>query len=259
MSTFLFRDIIFGPVRSRRLGISLGINLLPNDYKFCNFNCIYCECGLTGSKNINKNKLHLRENVKLKLNEKLQLMQKNNEPLDVITFAGNGEPTLHPEFDKIIDDTIEIRNKYFPKARIAVLSNATTIHKEKVFNAFLKIDDNILKLDSAFEKTIKLLNNPIGSFGLDSTINNLKKFKGNFILQTMFVRGKYNDIVVDNTTKKEVEAWLSLLPELNPRLIMIYTIARDTPVAGLEKISVNELNKIAEKAINMGYKVQVSG
>ncbi len=259
MSPFLFRDIIFGPVRSRRLGISLGVNLLPNDYKFCNFNCIYCECGWTDSKNINKSKLHLRENVKLQLQEKLQLMQKNNEPLDVITFAGNGEPTLHPEFDKIIDDTIEIRDKYFSEARIAVLSNATTIHKEKVFNALLEIDDNILKLDSALEKTVKLLNNPIGPFSLDSIINNLKKFKGNFILQTMFVRGKYNDIVIDNTTKKEVEAWLSLLPELNPRLIMIYTIARDTPVAGLEKISVSELNKIAEKAINMGYKVQVSG
>jgi len=187
MSTFLFDEIIFGPVKSRRLGVSLGINLLPNNSKFCNFNCIYCECGWTPGFSGEKIKFHPANLVNNKLKEKLKIFKNNNKNIDVITFAGNGEPTLHPEFSLIIDSTIQLRNYYFPNAKIAVLSNATTIHKKQIFDALMKIDDNILKLDSAFENTIKLLNNPQGNFNLNNLINNLKKFNGKFILQTMFV------------------------------------------------------------------------
>ena len=258
MATFLFDEIIFGPVKSRRLGVSLGINLLPNNSKFCNFNCIYCECGWTKDK-MPKINFHTRSKVKKMLSEKLGEMSGNNEKLDIITFAGNGEPTLHPEFDKIIDDTIEIRNELFPSAEIAVLSNSTMLHKNKVLSALKKIDKNILKLDSADINTIKLLNNPQGHYNLDYIIDNLAEFDGDFILQTMFVKGKYEGKIVDNTTDDEVNAWLNLVREINPKQVMIYTIARDTPAPDLEKISVEKLEEIAEKLKQINIDVQISG
>ena len=258
MSTFLFDEIIFGPVKSRRLGVSLGVNLLPNNSKFCNFNCIYCECGWTKDKQEKQN-FHNKDIVISELENKLIEMKENNLIPDVITFAGNGEPTLHPNFAEIIDKTIEIRNRIFPKADIAVLSNATMLHKEKVFEALCKIEQNILKLDSAFIATIKQINGPLGHYKIESVIENFKKFDGNFILQTMFLKGSYNDKIIDNTTEEELTAWLNLLPEIKPKQIMIYTIARDTPSDTLEKVSIEKLNSIAEMARNIGFDVQVSG
>jgi wyosine [tRNA(Phe)-imidazoG37] synthetase (radical SAM superfamily) len=259
MSTFLFDDIIFGPVRSRRLGISLGVNLLPNNSKICNFNCIYCECGWTLGKQPDYTKFHSRKNIETALVSRLEIMKKNNEPVDTITFAGNGEPTMHPDFEEIISDTIYARNRFYPKSRVAVLSNSTLIHKDSVFNALQKVDDAIMKIDSAFSETINILNQPTGHYDIKKTIENLKKFKGKFILQTMFVKGEYNGHVINNTTDLELNAWLKIIPEINPRLIMIYTIARDTPVQNLEKIPLPELDRIADKIIKLGYKVQVSG
>ena len=258
MGTFLFDKIIFGPVKSRRLGISLGINLLPINSKLCNFNCIYCECGWTQEKQELKVKFHSRKVVVRKLEEVLIEMKKNNKPLDVITYAGNGEPTMHPEFYQIINDTINIRNTYFPNVRIAVLSNATLIHKEKVFNALSLIDDNILKLDSAFSNTIKLFNNPIGKYDTNKLVENLKKFNGNLIIQTMFIKGKYKGQKVDNTTEKELSAWIQLLHKIKPKSIMIYTIARDTPSPDLVKVSAEELYNIKSRLNNDGFEVQVS-
>lgn len=259
MGTFLFDSTIFGPVRSRRLGISLGINLLPNSIKYCNFDCIYCECGWNIKSNTEKIKLPSREDVAKLLTAKLKKMKEEGSNLDVITFAGNGEPTIHPNFDGIIDDTIKVRDQYFPMARIAVLSNATRVSKKEVFEALQKVDDNILKLDSVFDETIIQLNNPNNFKGVTEIIENLKKFNGNFILQTMFVKGKYNNQIVDNTTEKELKAWLAILPVINPKQIMIYTIARDTPASELEKVSINDLEKIAEKIKALGFQVQVSG
>ena len=258
MATFLFDEIIFGPVKSRRLGVSLGVNLLPNDSKFCNFNCIYCECGWTKDKQ-EKVDFHSQDLVKQTLDSKLKSMLANNEELDVITFAGNGEPTLHPLFDKIIDDTIEIRNKYFPEARIAVLSNSTMLQKYRVVEALKKVDQNILKLDSSNIETIKLLNNPQGHFNLDYIIDNFAKFDGAFILQTMFLKGKYNDVDIDNTTDEEVNSWLDLVNEINPKQVMIYTIARDTPAPDLEKVSMEKLEEIAGKLRDLNIDVQISG
>lgn len=259
MATFLFDEIIFGPVSSRRLGVSLGINLLPTDSKFCSFDCIYCECGWTPEKGTVKTVLPTSEEVKQKLEEKLQLMQQENKLPDVITFAGNGEPTMHPEFEDIIDDAIIMRDKYAPKARIAVLSNASRIHQKRVFNALLKVDDNIQKLDSAFEETIQLLDRPRGRFRLWEVVDELCNFEGKVIIQTMFVKGTFNGKLVDNTTDDEVEAWLKLIQFIAPRQVMIYTIARDTPVDTLEKITLKELEKIAAKVRAAGFDVQVSG
>ncbi len=258
MATFLFDKIIFGPVISRRLGVSLGINLLPVDSKICSFDCIYCECGRNPSKREKKGVLPSRNDVRDRLEETLGLMQQENRLPDVITFAGNGEPTLHPEFAAIIDDTLELRTRFAPGARIAVLSNATMLHKPGVFAALLKVDDNIQKLDSAFTETVKILDCPAGPFDLDKVVRQLADFHGKVTLQTMFVKGSYKGLPIDNTTEREVEAWIGLLKKINPAMVMIYTIARDTPVETLEKVSSRQLEKIAHRARREGFTVQVS-
>jgi wyosine [tRNA(Phe)-imidazoG37] synthetase (radical SAM superfamily) len=211
MATFLFDQIIFGPIKSRRLGVSLGINLLPTDSKVCSFNCIYCECGWNPKKRAKSASLPTRSAVKTGLEEKLQLMNLEQALPDVITFAGNGEPTLHPDFEQIINDTIELRDKLAPKARIAVLSNATMLHKPSVRNALLKVEDNIQKLDSAFEETVRLLDCPSSNFSLEKVVENLKAFHGKVIIQTMFLKGLYNGVPIDNSTNAELNAWLDLI------------------------------------------------
>jgi wyosine [tRNA(Phe)-imidazoG37] synthetase (radical SAM superfamily) len=258
MPVFLFDKIVFGPVRSRRLGISLGINLLPLDSKLCNFNCIYCECGWTPGRTGNNHVFHRRELVSKELEKMLEDISNNNEDLDVITYAGNGEPTMHPDFEGIIDDTIRIRDKYFPRVRIAVLSNATLIHKESVYRALNRIEDNILKLDSAIPETIKILNNPKGKFDIDSFIKNLSNFAGMVNIQTMFVRGSYKGQQIDNTTDVELAALIKALHQIKPRQLMIYSIARDTPAPDLIKVSKCELEKIGQIFEKEGFKVHIS-
>jgi wyosine [tRNA(Phe)-imidazoG37] synthetase (radical SAM superfamily) len=257
MATFLFDSIIFGPVWSRRLGESLGINLLPVNRKVCNFNCVYCECGLTPSGNPDVNFPNADE-VKNLLSFRLQEMKKNGEYLDSITFAGNGEPTLHPEFTRIMDDTIEKRDLLFPKANITVLSNATLIGEKKIFTALLKADLNILKLDSAIEETLHNINCPKGNYNLADILHSMKLFKGKMIIQTLFFRGSLNGRTVDNTTETEITAWLSVLGQLHPGCVMIYSIARDTAVQGLESISPGELETIARRVEQIGIKTQVT-
>jgi len=259
MSTFLFDQIIFGPVKSRRLGVSLGVNLMPTDSKVCSFDCIYCECGWTPKKREKKAILPSREIVRQRMEEKLAEMVENNELPDVITFAGNGEPTLHPEFEGIIDDTIELRNQLAPKARIAVLSNATMLHKASVVRSLLKVEDNIQKLDSGFEETIRKIDCPASNFNLNAVVENLKSFHGKVIIQTLFLRGNFKGEIIDNTTEDEIAAWLKLVAEIKPSQVMIYTIDRDTPATGLEKIKLDELELIAFRAREIGFTVQVSG
>lgn len=260
MATFLFDDIIFGPVKSRRLGVSLGINLLPTKRKICNFNCIYCECGWT--RDIEKAISHLpsRDQVYKALELKLLEMTVTGKAPDVITYAGNGEPTLHPDFPGIIDDSISLRNKYFPKSKIAVLSNSTTIKNPLIKSALLKVDMNILKLDSAFESTLKIFNQPRIPVKIEDLIENLVSFNGKVIIQTLFLRGHYNNIVIDNTTQQEIDAWLKAIERIRPSEVMIYTISRDTPEGSqLKKVPVRELRRIAELVESLGIKTQVSG
>ena len=257
MPTFLFDKTIFGPVISRRLGISLGINLLPNTKKVCNFNCIYCECGWTLNSQ-STGKLPSSGEVKNLLEDKLKKMKQLNQPLDVLTFAGNGEPTMHPEFSKIIDDTILLRNKYFPEVKIAVLSNSSLIQKESVFKALNKIEMNILKIDSAIDETCRLLNKPLNNFHVQDLVKNLQLFKGNLIIQTMFVRGTFEGVAFDNTSEKEIHAWLEIIKKINPSLVMIYTIARETPVEGIKKVPLKKLNEIADRVKELEIEITVS-
>lgn len=260
MGTFLFDKIIFGPVSSRRLGVSLGINLLPSAKKVCNFNCIYCECGWTPAIEKEGGYLPRREEVSELLGSRLQEMKVKGEKPDVITFAGNGEPTLHPEFPEIISDSIYLRNKYFPNARIAVLSNSTTIGNPAIREALLNVEMNILKLDSAFDRTIMIHNQPKVKFGVNELIENLQKFNGKLIIQTLFLRGRSNGKIIDNTTPEEINAWLAALVTIRPSEVMIYTISRDTPEGGLlRKVPQEELRHIALRVEKLGIPTQVSG
>jgi len=256
MATFLFDKIIFGPVRSRRLGLSLGVNLLVPSAKLCNFNCIYCECGWNADSP--RGAFNDADTVLERLDQKLREMKSEGELPAVITFAGNGEPTMHPDFEKIIDGTVEIRNRIAPDTKIAVLSNATMIRRESVRNALLKVDRNILKLDSAIDPTVRLINQPNALRPVSETIELLKLFKGRLIIQTMFLRGKYEGKGVDNTTAEEVDAWLGALREIRPSEVMLYSIDRDTPAAGLQKVSLEEMEAIAQRVRGLGIKASVA-
>ncbi len=258
MATALFNDIIFGPIQSRRLGTSLGINLLPVNRKLCSFECVYCECGWT-KKTEEKATLPSREDVKRELTTQLEQMVAENHLPDVITFAGNGEPTMHPEFANIINDTIELRNKLTPKSKIAVLSNASRINNDEVFNALLKVDDNIQKLDSAIESTVNIMDCPIGNYTVESTIKNLIRFEGKVIVQTMLLKGEINGQSFDNTSEAEFDALIEAIKRIMPRQVMIYSISRDTPADKLVKIDVADMNRLANRIEELGISVQVTG
>lgn len=253
-----FQEIIYGPVHSRRLGVSLGVNLLPIDAKICTFNCIYCECGFNTT--MQEHPMPTRAETYEALDIQLKKMQQEGVLPDVITFAGNGEPTLHPRFEGVIDDTIALRNRYCPSAKVSVLTNATRIDKPQVFRALCKVDNNILKLDSAFDRTIALLDQPVSDrFNIAWLKEHIKRFDGKFIIQTMFISGVHNGTPFDNTTDEEVAAWLAVLQEVGASEVMIYTLDREAPVKSLRKISVEKLNKIADRARNLGFSVSVSG
>lgn len=258
MSTILFDKIVFGPIHSRRLGVSLGMNLLPTAGKICSFDCIYCECGFNEDTRTTQ-KFPTRTEVKTALSTKLLKMQQEGIAPDVITFAGNGEPTLHPAFGEIINDTIELRNKLFPQAKIAVLSNATRIDRPAVFEALNRIEDNILKLDSVLDKRIQQIDQPnTPRFSFERLLEGLKRFDGNLIIQTMFLKGTHQGESVNNMTKEEIEGWLKALQEIRPKQVMIYTLDRNTPAKGLAKATPAELDQIALRARTLGFDVSVS-
>ena len=257
MATFLFEDIIFGPVSSRRLGVSLGINLVPVNRKVCTFNCIYCECGWTSDRDLPSDGYPSRELIADSLRKKLAELKDGGVLPDALTYAGNGEPTLHPEFYDIIFDTVQIRDEYAPESKIAVLSNASLAHLPKVREALVMADRNILKLDTGIENTFKVLNQPPPGFKLAKIIDNLKLFKKNLIIQTLFVRGSFKGIEIDNTSQEEVSALLELYLEISPDEVQVYTIARDTPISTLNKVPLSELEDIAVKIEEMGINTSV--
>ena len=247
MSTIIYPSPIFGPVQSRRLGISLGINLLPPDGKVCSFDCIYCECGFNESHRP-KQPLPTREEVATALERKLRQMQEDGQMPDVLTFAGNGEPTCHPHFADIIDDTIRLRDLYCPKAKVSVLSNSTMIHRPHVHDALMRVDNNILKLDTVDPDFIRQVDHPAGTYDVDAIIERMKAFHGHIIIQTMFLKG--TDI--DNTTEQYVAPWLEAVKEIAPCQVMIYTIDRETPDQSLRKATHEELDAIRDRVITAG-------
>jgi len=256
MSTFLFSEIIFGPVTSRRLGVSLGVNLLPTDYKFCTFNCVYCECGWT-LKAQKKITLPSQQQVKEELEKVLKEYKRNGKQIDSITFAGNGEPTIHPDFAAIIDDPIALRNKWMPKAIISVLSNASQLNKPDITSALHKIDKNILKLDAGTENTYRLINKAQKHIKFNNIVDYLQNFNGHLIIQTLFIKGEFEGEFFDNTSETEITAWLKLIEKIQPQTVMLYPIARDTPTDKLTKIDQTTLNNIAKRVEALGIATEV--
>jgi len=257
MSCFLFDKIIFGPVQSRRLGVSLGINLLPKNKKICTFDCVYCECGWTKPNHSFLEAPYSRTDVKDSLEEALRRITENKSGLDSITFGGNGEPTIHPSFSEIVDDAIILRDTYFPEVKISVLSNATQLDRASVVSALKKVDSPILKLDAGSESTFQLINKPIIGISLNQIISNLTNAHiEKAIIQSLFLRGHYKGIDIDNTTESEINLWLKNLQLIKPRSVMIYGIARETPAHDLVKIPKEELESIAEKVRTLGIKAE---
>ena len=257
MATVIYPSPIFGPVHSRRLGVSLGINLLPADGKFCTFDCIYCECGFNADFRPHQ-KLPTREEVRSALEARLLDMQQNGPKPDVLTFAGNGEPTAHPQFAGIMEDTLALRDKYFPEAKVSVLINSTFIHKPEVFDAFNKVYNNILKLDTIDDIYINKVDRPTGHYDVKQVIERMKAFKGNLIVQTLFMKGMFEGESVDNTTDNYVLPWLEVVKEIAPRQVMIYTIDRETPAPDLLKATHEELDRIGELVRKAGIPCSVS-
>jgi len=255
--TSLYHDIIFGPVHSRRLGVSLGVNLLPVDSKLCSFDCIYCECGWNAD-HPGPRRFNPREAVRTQLAAVLRRMAADGTPPDVVTFAGNGEPTLHPDFEAVIDDTLALRDELCPTARVSVLSNATQLHRGDVCRALLRVDNNILKLDSAFDATVRLMNHPAGNYSVERTVELMQRFEGRMILQTMFLAGEVGGRPIDNTAEEEVAAWLQLVARIRPSKVMVYSLDRDTPCRTLRKIPREELQRIAARVEALGIPCPVA-
>ena len=257
MSTIIFPAPIFGPVHSRRLGVSLGINLMPADGKVCTFDCVYCECGFNADFRPRQRR-PTREEVREALEARLQDMQANGPAPDVLTFAGNGEPTAHPRFAGIIDDTLALRDRYFPKAKVSVLSNSTMLFRPEVVEALKRIDNNILKLDTVDPEYIRRVDRPTGAYDVNEIISRMKAFEGQLIIQTMFLKGTHDGLSVDNTTDRYVLPWLDAVRDIAPRQVMIYTIDRETPDQNLEKATPEELDRIAALVREAGMEVSVS-
>lgn len=259
MSTIIYPSPIFGPVHSRRLGISLGINLMPADGKICTFDCIYCECGFNSDHRPSLPR-PTREEVAVALERKLQEMSQMGELPDVLTFAGNGEPTAHPHFAEIIDDTMMLRDKYCHRAKVSVLSNATFAHRDEVRKALMRVDNNIQKLDTVSMDYIRKIDRPAQpSYDVRKIIDSLKAFNGHVIIQTMFMDGTLADgFPVENTTDDYVLPWLDVVKEIQPEEVMIYTIDRETPDKHLKKVSREALDAIRDRVVAEGIKCTAS-
>lgn len=247
-------DIVFGPIHSRRLGSSLGINLLPRHGKLCNFDCIYCECGWNRD-GLGDRVIPKAEDLRNALESKLSKCAGQGVRIDSVTFSGDGEPTLNPDFPEMIDITLKLRDKYYPEAKVSVLSNSTRVCRDEVFRALEKVDNPIMKLDAPTAALAAKINRPSCEYDVDSIVEDLKKFKGNFILQTMFLRSRD----FDSSSDEVLKPWMDIVRELNPREIMVYTIDRETPMKGLVKFSVEEMARLTRPLADEGFKIQIKG
>jgi len=252
----LREETVFGPIFSRRLGTSLGINLLPEKGKICNFDCIYCECGWNKDGR-DDTVIPSAEKVRTDLQRMLLRLQQEGTRVDSITFSGDGEPTINPEFPQIIDDTLALRDQYAPTAKVSVLSNATRVHLPQVFHALTKVDNPIMKIDAPTNELIARINHPAPGYDVARVVAALKQFKGNFVLQTCMLRSKEYDF--DSSRPEVLEGWMNIVRELRPREIMVYTIDRPTPAQGLEKMTVEEMTRLVQPLIDEGFHLQIKG
>lgn len=249
-----FNDIVFGPIVSRRLGTSLGINILPSRGKLCNFDCIYCECGWNADGADDKKFPDLTLVVE-SMRERISRLANEGISIDSITFSGNGEPTINPDFPKIIDEVLKLRDEFYPSAKISVLSNATMAAREDVFQALRKIDNPIMKIDACCDDLAGKINKPVGTYSVEETVRSLERFGGDFILQTMFLKSRE----FDSAEPGALDGWMNIVRHLKPREIMVYTIDRQTPDGTLEKYSEEQMAALVQPLINEGFKIQIKG
>lgn len=256
----LFENTIIGPIHSRRLGNSLGINLLPLKRKFCTYDCIYCECGWNEETIENKIELPSYEDVRNQLKKRIDKLKAEGTVVDSFTFAGNGEPTLHPDFPKVVDLVVEIRNKYYPNAVITLLTNATQLSRPEIYNALLKLDNPVLKLDAGMATMRNSINKPTAEkYSFDELVNNLILFGNRGIIQTLLLRGSNDGKIISNVSDEDFGEYIELLKKIRPKYVMLYAIDRATPEKDLEKLSVGELEIYAQKIRNEGIDVKVYG
>lgn len=250
-----FDEIVFGPIFSRRLGSSLGVNVLPSVGKLCNFDCVYCECGWNRDGAAPLRRFPRADEVEAALEHKMSKASQEGVKVDSITFSGNGEPTLNPDFPQIVDAALRLRDKYFPEAKVSVLSNATMLGKPEVARALMRVDNPILKIDASSDELAQKINMPSGHYSLADVVENMKRFEGDFILQTMFLKSPD----FDTAAPEALEAWRNLVRELKPREVMVYTIDRETPDKRLEKYTVAEMTAFVQPLIDEGYRIQIRG
>jgi len=249
-----FDEIVFGPIASRRLGSSLGVNILPSKGKLCNFDCIYCECGWNKDGAQDRTLPSLADIISA-LEEAFPKLKKDGAKIDSITFSGNGEPTIHPDFPHVVDEVIRLRDLYYPEAKVSVLSNAAMLANVGVRNALMKVDNPILKIDAPDDVLIGMINKPAGHYKLEDTIRWMKEFDGDFILQTMFLRSDRFDL----SEPERLEGWRNIVREVRPREIMVYTIDRETPDKSLGKYKVEEMEAFTAPLVEEGFKIQIRG
>lgn len=250
-----FDKIVFGPIFSRRLGSSLGVNILPSVGKLCNFDCVYCECGWNKDGAVEGRRFPELHEVEQALEAKIRKAAEDGVPVDSITFSGNGEPTMHPDFAKVIDVTLRLRDEFFPQAKVSVLSNATLLGRDDVREALMRVDNPILKIDASSQELVQQINNPVGTYRLGDVLENMRKFDGKFILQTMFLRSQEFDTVASGA----LEAWMDIVRMLRPRQVMVYTIDRETPDKSLGKYTVEEMTAMVQPLLDEGFDIQVRG
>ena len=249
MSTFLWESIAFGPIHSRRLGQSLGINLMPVDEKICTFNCLYCECGWTLEKNLNAREPYPLETVMDAVEHKLADCRAHGTPVDSLTFSGNGEPTLYPWFDQVIDRLIVLRDKYYPQAVITCLSNATQLFRPEIITALQRIENPMLKLDAGTQAMLNTVNAPIVPVDIEQVTDQLCTFNGNLVIQTLFFSGEREGRAFD----PEWSQWLARIRRIRPKRIVIYSLDRETPALDLHKFDKAYLDGIVAKLRAEGF------
>jgi wyosine [tRNA(Phe)-imidazoG37] synthetase (radical SAM superfamily) len=246
----LQEGIIYGPINSRRLGRSLGINLLPTTFKLCPFNCIYCQYGWTEAHTDDASKYGDDLPSTGQVKEKLEGWLKKDQKVSYITFSGNGEPCLHPKFDKMVQIASKLRDKYVPQARLAVLSNSTCLAKNSVLEGLKKLDVRIMKLDCGSEETFREVNRPHQNVKYEEVIQGLRDLD-HIIIQSVFMDGETNNI-----ENEDIEKWIEQLNYIRPTEVQIYSIDRPSADQALRLVEKGRLEEIAQKAARvLGIKV----
>lgn len=237
-------SVVYGPIHSRRLGHSLGINPLPLSYKFCDFDCVYCQYGWTPDKGSGE-KLKRAPQLLEEIQKSFAHHRQIKTPVDCITIAGNGEPTMHPDFLSIVSGLMKLRNEFYPRAKVGVLSDSSQADRPKIREALEMLDERYMKLDAGHAALHEKINKPRGDFDFERMVNALRGLR-DIVIQSLFMQGTY-----DNTQPGDIDKWIETVGFIQPREVQVYTIDRRPADPGLRKVSVQRLQEIADMCHSM--------